>query len=78
MSALPDTALFDRVVCGVDGSDAGVAAARVAGAVTAPDGSLTLVSVNDRSIAVHAGWNMADVLEKLAVEAQERARPGSR
>ena len=64
------TDVFDRVVCGVDGSDAGATAARVAGLVTAPDGSLTLVSANDPSIAVHAGWNMAQVLEELAVEAQ--------
>jgi nucleotide-binding universal stress UspA family protein len=82
VSALPDTALFDRVVCGVDSSDAGVAAARVAGTVTAPDGSLALISVNDRSIAVHAGWSMAPVLEELAAEAQSaldrgRAEAGS-
>lgn len=63
--------LFDRVVCGVDRSEAGVTAARVAGLVTTPDGSLTLVSANDPSIAVHAGWNMAQVLEELAREAQE-------
>ena len=62
--------VFDRVVCGVDGSDAGATAARVAGLVTAPDGSLTLVSANDPSIAVHAGWNMAQVLDELALEAQ--------
>jgi len=74
--------LFDRVVCGVDGSDAGTTAARVAGLVTAPEGSLTLVSANDTSIAVHAGWNMTQILEELAIEAQTalargRAEAGS-
>lgn len=70
------TTLFDRVVCGVDRSDAGTTAARVAGLVTAPDGTLTLVSANDPSIAVHAGWNMAKVLEELAVEAQTALEQG--
>jgi nucleotide-binding universal stress UspA family protein len=69
-------ALFDRVVCGVDRSDAGVTAARVAGLVTRPDGSLTLVSAYDRSVAVHAGWNMAHVLEQLAGEAGEALEQG--
>jgi nucleotide-binding universal stress UspA family protein len=68
--------VFDRVVCGVDHSEAGVMAARVAGLVTTTDGSLTLVSVNDPSAAVHAGWNMAKVLEQLAVEAQDALEQG--
>jgi len=62
--------VFERVVCGVDASDAGVIAARVAGLVTDPDGTLMLVSVNDSSIAVQAGWRMAHVLDELAVEAR--------
>ena len=66
-----EISLFDRVVCGVDRSDAGIAAARAAARLTAPDGALTLVSVNDPSAAVHAGWNMAKVLEQLAVEAED-------
>ena len=68
--------VFDRVVCGVDGSDAGGTAARVAGLVTAIDGSLTLVSAFDSSIAVHAGWNMAQVLDELAVEAESALEQG--
>jgi nucleotide-binding universal stress UspA family protein len=63
------TTLFDRVVCGVDRSEAGLTAARVAGLVTAIDGRLTLLSANDPSIAVHAGWNMSQLLEELAAEA---------
>ena len=64
------TAVFDRVVCGIDRSDAGVLAARAAGLVTAPGGSLALLTVNDPSIAVHAGWAMPRVLDELAEEAQ--------
>lgn len=63
------TRLFDRVLCGVDQSEAGVAAARVAATVTAPEGTLTLLAVEDPSIAVHAGWNMPHVLEELAADA---------
>lgn len=70
------TTVFDRVVCGVDRSDAGVTAARAAGLLTAPDGSLTLVSANDTSIAVHAGWGMAQVLEELALEARRALELG--
>ena len=64
------TKIFDRVVCGVDRSDAGEVAARAAARVTAPNGSLTLVSVDDASLAVHAGWAMARVAELLASEAR--------
>jgi nucleotide-binding universal stress UspA family protein len=73
---MADSALFDRVVCGVDRSDAGLTAARVAGLVTAPAGSLILVSVYDRALAVHAGWRMAKVLEQLALEAKEALELG--
>lgn len=70
------SALFDRVVCGVDRSDAGLTAARVAGLITGPAGSLVLVSAYDRSIAVHAGWDMARVVEQLAAEAGEALEQG--
>lgn len=71
------TTVFDRVVCGVDDSVAGATAARAAARITDPGGSLTLVTANDTSIAVHAGVDMARVLEELAIEAQaglEQAR----
>jgi nucleotide-binding universal stress UspA family protein len=64
------TAIFDRVVCGVDRSEAGVTAARAAARVAPPDGSLTLVSVDDSSIAVHAGWAMPTIAEELADESR--------
>lgn len=76
MSTLTATSLFDRVVCGVDRSDAGATAATAAGLVTPTDGRLTLVSVNDPSIAVHAGWNMAHLVEELAEEARSALERG--
>ena len=69
-------ALFDRVVCGVDRSDAGIAAARVASRITSPGGSLSLLAVNDPSIAVHAGWRMPQLLEELAAEAASALERG--
>lgn len=71
------TTVFDRVVSGVDHSEAGAAAARAAGLLTSAEGSLLLLAVDDASIAVHAGWAMPRVLEELAEEAQaalDRAR----
>jgi nucleotide-binding universal stress UspA family protein len=70
METCARTALFDRVVCGVDRSPAGIAAARGAARIVTPEGSLALVSVNDPSIAIQAGWRMPQVLDELAIEAQ--------
>ena len=47
-------AIFDRTVCNVDTSEAGIEAAQYAARITAPEGSLTLVTVSDTSIAVRA------------------------
>ena len=63
------TAVFDRVVCGVDASEAGRSAARAAALLTAPDGLLSFLAVDDPSIAVHAGCAMPQVLAELAEEA---------
>ena len=76
MQTVTHTTVFDRVVCGVDRSDPGVSAARAAGVVTSPDGSLTLLAVDDPSIAVHAGWAMPQVLADLAEEAQAALERG--
>ena len=69
--------VFDRVVCGVDRSDAGIAAAQVAGRVAAPVGSLTVVAVGDTSIAVHAGWAMPQVQRELAAATRRRSTKGA-
>ena len=68
--------VFSRVVCGVDRSEEGVAAARAAALVADPSGELTLVTAYDRSAAVHAGWGMARVLEQLRDEAEEALEAG--
>jgi nucleotide-binding universal stress UspA family protein len=65
------TSVFDRVVCGVDGSEAGIAAAQAAARVVSTEGSLTIVSAGDTSIAAHAGWAMPHVQRALTVGAQE-------
>jgi nucleotide-binding universal stress UspA family protein len=69
--------VFQRVVCGADGSEAAAAAVDLAAHVVSPDGSLVLVTVDDPSIAVHAGWALSRVAEQLALEAKaasERAQ----
>lgn len=73
---LTDTHVFARVVCGVDGSEAGVTAARAAARVADPDGSLTLVTATDRSAAVHGGYAMPQILEQLAREAAQARDKG--
>lgn len=76
MTAATRTAIFDRVVCGVDRSDAGLAAARAAALVAHPAGELTLVTAYDRSAAVHAGWGMSQALQQLAREATQALEEG--
>jgi nucleotide-binding universal stress UspA family protein len=68
--------IFERVVCGVDRSDAGETAAQIAARVADPGCSLLLVSVDDPSIAVHAGWRMAAVAEQLARDARTAVERG--
>jgi nucleotide-binding universal stress UspA family protein len=66
--------VFDRVVCGVDGSAPATDAAAVAGRVVAPDGTLELVAVEEIGLAVHAGSRMAPVAEMLATETKRASR----
>jgi nucleotide-binding universal stress UspA family protein len=70
------TDIFDTVVCGVDASEAGILAARLAGRVAAPGGTLALVSVESTKIAVHAGWQMIAVSTQLADEARDALERG--
>jgi nucleotide-binding universal stress UspA family protein len=69
--------IFTRVVCGVDPSEAGEVAAKLAARVTEPSGELALVTVDDPSVAVHAGWLMSKVMEQLAIEAEQAIERGS-
>jgi nucleotide-binding universal stress UspA family protein len=68
--------ILDRVVCGVDASEAGAVAARQAARFAAPAGSLVLVSVDDPSVAVHAGRHMAAVAEELLHDAEDALERG--
>jgi nucleotide-binding universal stress UspA family protein len=70
-------AIFDHVICGVDPSEAGEVAAKVAARVTEPHGELVLVTVDDPSVAVHAGWAMSHVMEELAIEAERALGRGT-
>lgn len=67
---------FARVVCGVDTSDAGFAAARLGARVASPNGGLALVSVDDPSIAVRAGWAGTTLAAELTEEADKALARG--
>ncbi len=68
--------VFERVLCGVDDSDAGAEAAWVAARVVGPEGSLVLATVHDPSLAVHAGWMATRVAEQLAEAARRASERG--
>jgi nucleotide-binding universal stress UspA family protein len=63
-------ALFDRIVCGVDRTDAALEAVRQARRLGGPESRLLLVSVSDSSLAVHAGA----LAPKVAAELDDEAR----
>jgi nucleotide-binding universal stress UspA family protein len=63
---------FKRVLGAVDDSAAGAVAARVAARTARPEGSLTLVSVDETALAVHGGF-MAPVLATQLEEHGEAA-----
>jgi nucleotide-binding universal stress UspA family protein len=69
-----NTQVFERVVCGVDGSPSAADAAAVAARVVSPGGCLVLVAVEEHALAVHAGFRMAPLAEKIAVEASRGTR----
>jgi nucleotide-binding universal stress UspA family protein len=63
--------IFDRIVCGVDGSPESLEAARQAERLRSPEGALRLVAVEDTSTAVHAGYAASRVLDELDAVARE-------
>lgn len=63
--------VFDRVVCGLDGSDEALEAARQAARLRSPGGLLRLAAVADVKIAVHAGYAMSHVLQELDATARD-------
>lgn len=70
------TDVFERVLCGVDDSDAGAEAAWIAARVAGQDGSLVLATVHDPSLAVHAGWMATRVEGELAEAAKHASQRG--
>ena len=69
--------IFERVVCGVDGTPEGLAAARQGARLASPAGQLTLVTVVESNVAVHGGWRATALADRLHVEA-EQALEGAR
>jgi nucleotide-binding universal stress UspA family protein len=66
--------VFDRIVCGVDGTPEALEAARQAERLRSPEGTLRLAAITDVDTAVHAGWAMSHVLEQLDVTAHAALR----
>lgn len=78
--------MFERVVCGVDGSPESLEAVRQASVLTAPDGRLVLVAVVDAERAIRfqlapTAWHAArraldevEALDEAAARALQRAR----
>lgn len=69
--------VFDRLLCGVDGTPEGLEAVRQASRLRGQDGTLTVVSAVDLALAVHAGWAGTSVALDIAEEA-ERALAAAR
>jgi nucleotide-binding universal stress UspA family protein len=63
--------IFGRVICGVDGSDEGIEAARQAAGLVEPDGRLLLIAVAEVDVVVHAGFAASLVLDELRREGKE-------
>ena len=64
------TRVFDRIVCGIDGTPESLEAARQAERLRSPEGSLRLAAVAEVNAAVHAGWAMSHVLDELDASAR--------
>ena len=80
MNALgtPDVSIFDRIVCGVDGTPESLFAVKQAGRLQRPDGSLLLVVAMNLAKAAHAGMAathaaglMQDEADRAMAEASE-------
>ena len=60
--------IFDRIVCGVDGSPESAAAVRQADLLLAHGGRMLLVGVADVAVAVHAGFQATAIAERMENE----------
>jgi len=69
--------IFTRILCGVDQTPESIEAVRQARRLADPAAELLLVGVVETTMAVHAGWAVASVLEDLRdgeLDALERAK----
>lgn len=64
-------AMFDQIVCGVDGSPAGDEGLRQAIALRPPEGALAVVVVVDLGVAVQSGFQAARTAQRLEQEAED-------
>jgi len=62
--------LFGRVVCGVDSSEVSLEAVRQVLRLAPAGNELTLVSVSESHLAMHAGMSASAVLAKIQADAQ--------
>jgi nucleotide-binding universal stress UspA family protein len=62
--------VFDRIVCGIDGTPESLEAARQAERLRSPEGILRLAAVTEVKTAVHAGWAMSHVMDQLDASAR--------
>jgi nucleotide-binding universal stress UspA family protein len=70
------TSVFDRVIAGVDGTDAGFEAARQAARLVTDDGWLEVFTAVHLAEASLAGWSSSRVAEELEQEAERASRRG--
>ncbi len=73
MDANPPTGLhiFDRIVCGVDGTEESLFAVKQARRLQQPEGSLLLVVAMHLAKAVHAGMTATHAAAALEAEAEQ-------
>jgi nucleotide-binding universal stress UspA family protein len=68
---MAEAEIFERVVCGVDGTPEGMTAARQGARLVASGGRLVLVTVVETPVAVHGGWAASALLEQLQTDAEQ-------
>ena len=66
-----DTTLFDRIVCGVDGTPESLFAVKQANRLQRPDGSLLLIAATNLAKAAHAGMAASHAAGLLQDEAEQ-------
>jgi hypothetical protein len=62
--------VFERVACGIDGSQQSVEALRQVERLRPPNGELHLVSVAELSLAVHGGFAAPALYDRLLTDAE--------